>query len=230
MNCVILQPSYIPWRGFFDQVHKADVFVFYDCVQYDDRGWRNRNQIKTPSGLQWLSIPVHSRGVQVEKTAVKDIRIVWDGPWNKKHLRALQANYCKSKYFTRYWHLLEKLYERRDEFLGDFTCHLIEVLARELGIAHTRFVRSSTLPASGAKTDRLLSILSHLGATHYISGPSAKSYLEVNKLSAAGISIEFMNYDYPAYPQLYGSFEPQVSVIDLLFNVGPDSPKYIWDR
>jgi hypothetical protein len=228
--CVILQPSYIPWRGYFHQIQKADVFVFYDCVQYDDRGWRNRNRIKTPGGLQWLSIPVHSKGVQLVATPIKDVRIVPDIPWNTKHWRTLQQNYGKAPHFKRYAPVLEKFYTRRDELLADFTCDLTVALARELGLERTRFVRSSTLPAQGTKTDRLLSLLTHLDATHYVSGPSAKDYLELDKFAAAGIRVEFMAYDYPEYPQLHGAFEPAVSILDLLFNAGPDAARFIWSK
>ena len=227
MKCVILQPSYIPWRGYFHQIQKADVFVFYDCVQYDDRGWRNRNQIKTSRGLQWLTIPVHSKGAQIHAIPIKDIRIVRDQPWSKKHWAALVQNYGKAPHFARYAPLLEQFYARQDELLADFTCDLTIALARELGL-QTRFVRSSMLPAQGMKSDRLLSILTHLGAEHYISGPSARDYMELDKFAAAGISVEFMTYDYPEYPQRFGAFEPAVTILDLLFNTGSDAPRYIW--
>lgn len=227
MNCVILQPSYIPWRGYFDLIQRADVFVFYDCVQYDDRGWRNRNQIKTPQGLQWLTIPVKAKGAQSKSTLIQDIRIVWDSPWNKKHLATLQHNYGKAPHLADYTELLLEFYSRKDEFLADFTCELTMRLARELGMGKSRFLRSSTLPAHGTKTTRLLSILTHLGATHYISGPSARSYLEPNQFAEAGITVEYMNYAYPAYPQLYGPFLPQVSILDLLFMTGQGAPQYI---
>src|SRR4030095_13114102 len=122
MKCVILQPSYIPWRGYFHQIQKADVFVFYDCVQYDDRGWRKRNRIKTPQGAQWLTVPVKSKGAQVHATAIKDIPIVWDADWSKKHLTALRLNYSKAPHFRRYAPWLEACYARRDALLADFTC------------------------------------------------------------------------------------------------------------
>jgi hypothetical protein len=227
--CVILQPSYIPWRGYFHQIQKADVFVFYDCVQYDDHGWRNRNRIKTREGLQWLSIPVRSKGAHTHGVSIKDIRIVPDNPWKKKHWTALVQNYGKAPFFERYAPMLEKFYGRSDEMLADFTCELTVALARELGL-ETRFVRSSTLPAQGTKTDRLLSILGHLGAKHYISGPSAKEYMELDKFEAAGIGVEFVTYSYPEYPQLYGAFEPAVTILDLIFNTGPEAPKYIWKQ
>jgi hypothetical protein len=227
-TCVILQPSYVPWRGYFHQIQKADFFVFYDCVQYDEHGWRNRNQIKTANGLQWLTIPVMTKGVHTNDTQIKDVRLIPNNPWKTKHWRALQQNYIKAPYFQRFAPLLEQYYHRKDALLSDFTCDLTVALARELGIGHTQFVRSSTLSARGSKTDRLLSLLARVGATHYISGPSAKDYLEMDKFAASDISVEFMVYDYPVYPQLYGAFEPAVTILDLLFNVGPDAAKYIW--
>lgn len=226
VKAVILQPSYIPWRGYFDQVRKADIFVFYDCVQYDDRGWRNRNRIKTAQGAQWLTVPVNSKGCQTLKTPIADIPIVWDAPWPEKHLKALQLSYGKAPFFREYSELLDAIYERRDEKLADFTCDSTELIARALGINHTRFVRSSSLPAEGAKSDRLLSLLRHLGATHYISGPSALSYMELEKFADAGISVEFMDYNYQPYTQLHGPFEPQVTALDLLFNLGPEASRH----
>lgn len=228
MKVVILQPSYIPWRGYFHQIQKADLFVFYDCVQYDDRGWRNRNKIKTGNDAQWLTVPVNSKGCQTLKTPMKDIPIVWDSPWNDKHLQTFRQNYAKAPYLKKYESLLETIYARKDAYLSDFTCATTELIARELGIAHTQFERSSKLGAKGTKTDRLIWILKKAGATHYISGPSAANYIEREKFKEAGISLEFMAYDYPEYPQLHGTFQPQVSVLDLLFNVGPDAGKYIW--
>lgn len=228
MTCVILQPSYIPWRGLFHLIEKADVFVFYDCVQYDNRGWRNRNQIKTSSGLQWLTIPVNAKGAQIEGRLIKDIPIVWEQPWNEKHLRALRHSYAKAPFFERYLPLLESFYARRDLLLSDFTCDFTVALARELGICDTRFMRSSEMPIHGAKTDRLLSVLKQVGATDYLSGPSARDYLEPLKFAQAGITLEYINYDYPAYPQLYGAFEPRVSILDLLFMTGPEAGRYVW--
>jgi hypothetical protein len=228
MNCVILQPSYIPWRGFFHLIQKADVFVFYDCVQYDDRSWRNRNKVKSPQGLQWLTIPVKAKGAQTKGTPISEIPIVWDTAWNKKHWTSLKHNYGKAPYFADYAGALEEFYSRHDELLVDFTCEFTIALSRLLGVEHTKFLRSSSLPAHGTKTERLLSILKHLGASHYISGPSAMDYIEENQFVEAGISLEYMKYNYGEYPQLYGAFEPQVSILDLLFMTGPGAAKHIW--
>ena len=228
MNVVILQPSYIPWRGYFHQIQKADLFVFYDCVQYDKHGWRNRNAIKTAQGSQWLTIPVNTKGCVSEAKAIKEIPIIWDTPWPEKHLKSIHQCYTKAPFFKTFVQLLEAIYSRRDSLLADFTCATTELIARELGIQHTQFVRSSEIGAEGSKTERLIGILEKVGATHYISGPSAQDYIERDKFENAGISLEFMSYDYPDYPQLYGKFEPQVSILDLLFNVGPDACKFIW--
>ena len=228
MNVVILQPSYIPWRGYFDQIRRADLFVFYDDVQYDKRGWRNRNQIKSSHGKQWLTIPVYSRGAQTQSIPIHQIPIVWDSPWNEAHRKAIFHSYSKAPHFDRYLPLLETFYRRRDEFLADFTIDFTVALARELGNTHTRFMRSSRIPdIDGQKTDRLIQILQAVEATHYISGPSASGYIEKEKFDAAGITLEYMEYNYPEYPQLYPPFDPHVSILDLLFMTGPKASSYI---
>ena len=228
MNCVILQPSYIPWRGYFHQIQKADLFVFYDDVQYDKHGWRNRNRIKTRQGAQWLTIPVHSKGVVVESIAINEIEIAWEQPWSERHLCAIQQNYSKAPYYKVYAPWLEEIFSRRPDRLADFTIPLTIDIARKLGIQHTRFLRSSELHANGEKTDRLVEIISRLGATHYISGPSASSYIEVDKFHDAGITLEYMEYNYPEYAQLYPPYNPLVTILDLLFMTGPEAPRYIF--
>jgi len=223
MNVVILQPSYIPWRGYFHQISKADLFIFYDDVQYDKHGWRNRNQIKTAQGKQWLTIPVHSGGA-TEGLLIKEAKIDWARPWAVNHWKALTFSYAKAPYFRQYASLLEPFYQRHDTLLADFTIDLTIALARELGISQTRFMRSSEIPGvDGQKTDRLIQILSKVGTTHYISGPSARDYIEQDKFDAAGISLEYMLYDYPEYPQIYPPFDGQVSILDLLFMTGPEA-------
>ena len=223
MNCVILQPSYIPWRGYFDQIYRADLFIFYDDIQYDKHGWRNRNRIKTAQGKQWLTIPVHSTGA-TDGIPIKQIKIDWSKPWARSHWKALTSAYSKAPFFPLYKEMLVQYYDRRDEFLADFTVDFTIALAREIGISQTRFMRSSgILGVDGQKTDRLIQILKHVGASHYISGPSAKDYLEEEKFAAAGISFEYMTYDYHQYQQFYPPYDPQVSILDLLFMNGPDS-------
>ncbi|MCL5612344.1 MAG: WbqC family protein [Chloroflexi bacterium] len=228
MNVVILQPSYIPWRGYFHQISKADLFVFYDDVQYDKHGWRNRNQIKTAQGKQWLTIPVHSAGA-TQGVAIKDVIIDWSKPWARNHIKALTISYSRAPHFKKYLPLLESFYERRDEYIAEFTIETTIILARELGIYHTRFMRSSELSGiEQQRTDRLIQILKQVGGTHYISGPSAKEYIEPEKFSDAHISLEYMQYDYPEYPQLYPPFDPHVSILDLLFMTGSQAGNFFW--
>jgi hypothetical protein len=227
MKVVILQPSYIPWRGYFDQICRADLFIFYDDVQYDKHGWRNRNRIKTAQGNQWLTIPVHSRGV-TDGVSIKNIRIDWSKPWAKNHFKALTFAYSKAPYFKKYSPLIESFYSRHDEMLSDFTIATTEILTRTLGIMQTRFISSSEIEGiTGQKTDRLIQILASVGASHYISGPSAREYIEQEKFEKAGIMLEYINYEFPLYDQLYTPFEPFVSILDLLFMTGEAALDYI---
>lgn len=227
MNVVILQPSYIPWRGYFDQIHRADLFIFFDDVQYDKHGWRNRNQIKTSQGKQWITIPVHSKGVTAG-IQIKDVRIDWSKSWPKKHLNALTFSYAKAPFFRSFQPWLASVYERRDQFLADFTIHTTVELAGMLGITNTKFMRSSEIPGiDGQKTDRLIQILQHVGAKHYLSGPSARDYVEQEKFDEAGIALEFIQYDYPEYSQLHPPYDPFVTILDLLFITGDDALSYI---
>ena len=227
-TCVILQPSYIPWRGYFHQIQKADVFVFYDDVEYDKRGWRNRNRLKAPGGSRWVTVPVASKGCRTAHATIGEVKIKWDQPWNRKHWETIRHLYGKAPYFPQYDKLLQTFFRGHWELLADFTIDFTITLAKELGVERTRFLRASSLKVEGHRTDRLLAILQCLGAKRYVTGPAARDYLEEDKLRAAGISVEYMTYDYPQYPQLYPPFDPQVSILDLLLMTGPDASRYIW--
>ena len=228
MKCVILQPSYIPWRGYFHQIAKADRFVFYDDVQYDRHGWRNRNRIKSPQGSIWLTIPVETRGVTSQHVTIDRIRLPNHTRWNSRHWATLETSYHRAPFFETYRPALAPFWSRPPDLLADFTIELTVALARLLGIGETRFLRSSTLGAAGHKTERLLSILGALGADHYISGPSARGYLDEPAFASAGITLEYMSYEYPVYEQLHPPFDPQVSILDLLFMKGPEAGRWIW--
>jgi hypothetical protein len=231
LKLAIIQPSYVPWRGYFHQIQKADVFMFYDDVQYDKHGWRNRNRVKTANGTIWLTIPVAAAGNVVERTPIKEIRIVWRTPWSRKHWATLQQSYRRAPHFERYAPLLESFYARRDEHLAEFTIDLTVALARELGIRQTRFVRSSELrDIEGSGTDRLLALLRAVDADHFISGPTARAYIDEAKVATAGVTLEYMAYDYPEYEQLHPPYDPRVSILDLLFMKGPEAREYVWGR
>lgn len=213
MRCAIVQPSYIPWRGSFDLIARADLFVFYDDVQYDHRGWRNRNRIKTPHGTRWLTVPVHPRRIPI-----CEIETV-DSDWPRRHLAALTRSYGKAPHFDEFRPWLERVYAEPPRLLADFTISLtLDILA--LLDIHTPTLRSTSLNVSGAKTERLLAVLRAVGATRYLSGPSARAYLDVELLERAGIEVEWMTYDVPEYPQLYPPFDPHVTVLDFLFMAG----------
>jgi hypothetical protein len=176
--------------------------------------------------VKWLTIPVYNKGVQAEGTLIKDVRICSDTRWQDKHRRALENSYSKAPFFSAYMPRLESFYKARWEFLSELTIEMTMALASELGVRRKRFLRSSTLQAGGNKTDRLLNLLKTVGATHYITGPSARSYLEEEKLWDAGISLEYMSYDYSEYTQLYPPYVGEVSILDLLFMTGPAAMQF----
>ncbi len=229
-TAAVIQPSYIPWRGYFDLIRRSDVFVFYDDVQYDKHGWRNRNRIKTAAGLRWLTIPVHAKGNTVARTPIAHIDIDWTHDWRRSHLAQLRHAYAKAPYFRQCEALVKDLYADAQTSLADFTIAGTVRLARFLGIGHTRFVRSSQLHVSGDKTDRLLSVLRQIDATHYLSGPSARAYIEPHKFQAAGISLEYVDYDYAPYEQLHPPYDPGVSILDAIFMAGDDARSHIVPR
>ncbi len=228
MKCAIIQPSYIPWRGYFHQIDKSDIFIFYDDVQYDKHGWRNRNRIKTHQGTIWLTIPVHSSGVVIEHTPINQVEIDYHRPWQKKHWNAIQQAYSKAPYFNQYKDVIRYFYfDWQPKLLADYTIEYTIKLCELLGIKDTKFMRSSEIIAEGRKTERLINILTQLGVTDYISGPSAKAYIKEDMFTREGISLEYMTYDYEEYPQLYPPYDPQVSIIDLLFMTGDKALSYI---
>ena len=228
VRCAIVQPSYIPWRGYFDIIRRVDLFVFYDDVQYDRRGWRNRNRVKTPQGARWLTIPVHARGSQIENIPIHHIETAGDD-WAEEHLRTLTHLYARAPHFREYEPWLQRVYASPPPLLADFTIATTIDLASMLGI-DTPFVRSSTLGASGAKSARLIDVLRKVGATQYLSGPSARAYLDEEAFRDAGIEVEWMNYAYPEYPQLYPPYDPHVTVLDLLFMTGARAHELLGER
>ncbi len=233
MKLAIIQPSYVPWRGYFHQIQKADVFVFYDDVQYDKHGWRNRNRVKTKNGSVWLTIPVAAAGNVVDSIPINAVRCAGES-WKRKHWATLQQSYGRAPSFERYAPLLEAFYARKETRLAELTIDLTLQLAAELGITSTRYLRSSELPGiTGAGTDRLLRLMEATGADHFISGPTARDYIDEGKLAAAGVSLEYMVYDrceYPEYEQLHPPYDARVSVLDLLFMKGGEAGEFIWGR
>ena len=223
MKCAILQPSYLPWRGVFHEMKKVDLFIFYDDVQYDRDGWRARNKIKSPAGSKWLTIPVNRKGHIAEKKLVNEIPISWVSDWRLSHFESIKQSYSKAPFYKKYLPMVEEIYAEKSDLLVDFTTASTERIAREMGLS-TRFMRSSSLATTGTKTERLIEILTKVGAKHYVSGPAAKAYMDENLFAEAGITFEYMHFSYPEYPQLYPPFDPHVTILDFLFMTGGEVP------
>lgn len=221
----INQSNYIPWKGYFDLIHDADLFLFYDDVQFTVRDWRNRNQIKTREGRFWLTVPVGS----ARNRLIRDVEIP-ERAWQARHWRSIRHAYAKAPHFKTYEPFLSHVYlEQEWTNLSAFNQFLISHIAKEFLGIQTRFVRSDEFRVTGQKQDRILGLLQAVGATAYHSGPAAKAYLDPARLADHGIQLTWKDYGgYPEYPQRFQPFEHAVSVLDLLFNVGPDAPFFIW--
>ena len=220
MKCVILQPGYLPWLGFFDQMHWADVFVIYDDVQYTKRDWRSRNRIKTAHGVQWLSVPVLSKSRRYQR--IDEARIVTERNWVHKHLESIQNAYNPAPYFHRFYDDFRDILTKNHKYLLHLDMEFIEYVKDVLGI-QARLVYSSSLKSSGSRTTRLIRICRELGADAYMTGDLAAQYLDTRSFEEQGISVYFHQYHHPVYAQLHGAFVPHLSIIDLLFNCGPES-------
>ncbi|MGE0446495.1 MAG: WbqC family protein [Vicinamibacterales bacterium] len=217
---VILQPGYLPWLGFFDQMRRADVFVYYDDVQYDTHGWRNRNRIKTQHGPMWLTVPVHHHGLRARR--ILDVEIDGRTPWARKHLAGIRQAYARAPFLAEFYPRLEAVLVRPWQRLAELNLAVAALIAEALGVAPL-IARSSTLDIGGERSERLVAICRHFGATRYVSGSSARSYLDVGRFDAAGIAVEWQDYAHPTYPQQHGAFAPYLSALDLLLNCGPAS-------
>lgn len=227
---VITQSNYIPWRGFFDMVQMADALILLDCVQYTRRDWRNRNKIKTPNGSAWLAIPVKAKGRYFQ--AIDETEIA-DGNWVDQHLSLIEQNYRRAQFYSEVgpWLTAEMRGLVGELRLSCINERLLRAVASRLCF-HTSFRpcteiidRASLLKMDA--TQRLVSLCKEAGATRYLTGPAARNYMDLAQFAAAGIEVEWMNYDgYPNYPQLWGDFVPALSIVDLLFNVGGSAPKY----
>lgn len=217
----ILQPGYLPWLGFFEQLYRSDVFVLYDDVQYDKGGWRNRNRIKTANGIQWLTVPV--RLDFDDRPLVNEVLIDNTSNWRKKHATSIRQSYGKTPFFAHYWTIFEEAFDRQWDLLIDLDLYFIEQLAACLGLAGRRMVRSSNLNISGDRIGRLLAICKHFDADVFYEGAAGCNYIDDREFTDQGITVQYQSYQHPAYKQLYGEFVPYLSVIDLLFNQGEQS-------
>ena len=224
MKIVILQSNYIPWKGYFDIIGSVDLFIFHDDLQYTKGDWRNRNKIKTPKGTEWITVPCGTN----EHRLICDVELS-SADWQRRHWNLIRAHYAKAAYFKQYAPFFESLYlSQAWTNLSDMNQYIIKAISVELLGIKTQFDDSRAYGLKAAKGERVIELLKKIGAETYLSGPSAKSYLAVSAFEKAGIRLEWMNYrDYTEYPQLHPPFEHAVSIIDLIFNAGPDAPSFM---
>lgn len=212
-----MQPTYLPWIGYFDLIDQSDVFVFYDTVQFEKQSWQQRNRIKTANGPIWLTVPVFQSLGQ----RIVDVRVNNTAHWRHKHWMSFQSNYARAPFWAEHSPWLFELYQRPWDSLADLNICIVVAVAQKLGLA-TRFVRSSEMPPlDGKKVTPLLALCDRFGADTYVSPAGAREYIEDGTPFAdRGIKLEFQAYSHPTWPQLHGEFVPFLSALDLLLNVG----------
>jgi len=218
----IRQPGYLPYMGFFKKIQSSDVFVFLDDVQYVRGEWENRNKIRTSEGSMWLTVPItHKFGEKLN-----DVKIDNQQNWCKKHQTAIKLNYGKAPFFDKYWNEVEIILTKKWNKLIDLNMTLIDYFISELGIK-TKLVKSSDLKIEFSATKRLVEICKKLHADVYLSGEQGSNYLDEKLFDDVGIKVVYENFKHPSYEQIYKKFVPNMSIIDLLFNVGDNAREII---
>lgn len=221
----IIQSNYIPWKGYFDMIAAVDEFILYDDMQYTRRDWRNRNQIKTPQGVQWLTVPVKVKGKYLQSIRETEI----DGTdWAAAHWKTIAQNYRRAPHFEEVAAIFEPLYlQHQYTHISELNRKLIEAVCSYLGI-NTKISNSWDYQLIDGKTERLADLCARAGGSEYISGPSAKDYIEEDIFTERGIKLSWFGYTgYPEYPQLFGEFTHGVTILDLLFTCGKYAPHYM---
>lgn len=223
----VLQSNYLPWKGYFDIIHKVDEFIFYDDVQYTKNDWRNRNLIFAKDGLKWITVPV-SATLNMNIDEVQPCNHCWQ----IKHHKMLLQNYARAPYISLYKEFLDHIYlEKKWNNLSELNQYIIKTVASEFLHLKTTFTNSRNYRKDGVRLERLLALLKSANAGYYLSGPAAKQYIEEQRFKQLGIKLEWMDYSgYPNYLQINNKSNciHQVSIFDLLFNTGNDAPWYIW--
>jgi hypothetical protein len=215
----IHQPQYLPWLGYFDKLDRCDVFCLLDTVQYKKNEFQNRNRIKTADGWQWLTVPVtYSFPQRIEEVGVNQTV-----DWQRKHLQALKTNYSKAPFFNTYYATFEEFYQQSYEMVVEVNLASIELLMGFLGLERELVLASSLQLETEDSTLRLVKICQSLGGDFYLSGRDGAKYMDVDLFASNQIDILYQDFKHPQYPQCYGPFEPNMSVVDLLFNCGPES-------
>lgn len=219
VTVVVSQSNYLPWKGYFDLVRRADVLVLLDNVQFTRRDWRSRNLIKAPQGVHWLTVPV--RTPHGRRTSVSEAEIS-DASWAASHLRAIELSYRRTPHFEKAFELLVNLLDENETLLSNLNERVLRGLLKFMDLDVV--VRASRGPVEPVDaSQRILDLVLQFGGTRYISAPAARDYLDLDRFSDAQILVDFFDYpDYPDYHQAWPPFRHDVSVIDVLFHLGPD--------
>jgi len=218
----IHQPNYLPWPGFFHKWMLADAFIILDTVQFRKNDWQNRNRIKTANGPQWLTVPVHYHFPAI----INEVDISQD-PWLHKQLAAMEQSYAKAPYFQDYWDNIQSVLTQPWQKLSDMNTALIRLLGEVVGCHAPLYLASEMQVENTDPTGRLIDLCRELGGSAYLAGIDGKKYMQGSQFSEADIDLWYQDVQAPVYHQLHGEFVSYLSVVDLLFNVGPEASKVI---
>ena len=217
MVLAAMQPTYLPWMGYFDLIDQSDVFVILDTVQFEKQSWQQRNRIKTKQGPQWLIVPVQQDLGQ----RIRDVRIAPDRDWRRKHWLSLEMSYRKAPYWSDFSPPIQEIYDTEWSALAELNVRLIETICSVMGISGS-LIRSSTLDIQGTRTEFLVNLCRFFHADRYLSPSGSFGYMqEDGAFQGTGIEVDFQTYNHPEYAQRNMPFTPYMSVLDLIFNVGP---------
>ena len=227
MKVSINQPCYLPWLGYYNRIKNSDLHVTLDHVQFEKNSFINRNKIRSSSssGWSWLTVPVKTKGMFGDLN-INKLEIADSLPWRQKHWKTICQSYSKAPYFSDFSPFLENYYLSEWKILlpmlNDF-----DMFAKDVLSIHTETVSSSSLHLTQSKSSLILEICVAVGASHYLSGPFGRSYLDLDMFRDRGIKVSFHDYSHPSYSQFHGGFQAYMSIVDLLFNLGSASKAII---
>jgi hypothetical protein len=225
MNIVISQPMLFPWVGMFEQIRLADIYVHYDDVQFSKGSFTSRVQIKTPDGFKWLIIPL--KDVKLGKN-INEYETNNKTDWRNQHLEFLKQIYKKAPFFNDMFQIVNKVYALPTNSLTEILIFGLDEVTQYLGFHEKReFYKSSELTIKGTSSERVFDIVNHFKGTNYITGHGAKNYLDHQLFEKNKVEVIYMDYQKKPYPQLYGEFNPYISILDLIANVGKEATQYI---
>ena len=213
------QPQYLPWLGYFDKIKRADIFILLDNVQFKKNEWQNRNRIKTANGLQWLTVPVMYKFPQL----INEVEINNGDKWQHRQRQAIISNYKKAQCWSFLEEFFEEIFSSKWQYISQLNIHVVKKLAGLLGIKTPIYIVSELGKFPEDPDERLIALTKHFDGDTYLAGGGGKGYMDTAKYTQNGVKVVFQEYEHPVYNQLFGDFEPFMSVIDLLYNHGEKS-------